>query len=67
MQWLKSFCISLFTLVQDCRLSDACDPNARCVDTGKVVGKKYGGTGYRCHCKAGYVGNGITCAHVASG
>jgi len=52
----------------DCRLNpNFCDPNARCVNTRKKTGRKYGGWVHRCACKNGYVGNGITCVEMSSG
>jgi len=54
--------------VQDCRLSPSyCDVNAVCVDTKRKIKGIYGGKAYRCACKQGFIGNGITCADAASG
>ena len=54
--------------MQDCRLSPSyCDVNAVCVDTKRKIKGIYGGKAYRCACKQGFIGNGITCADAASG
>jgi len=54
--------------VQDCRISPSpCDVNANCVNTKRKTKGQYGGNAYRCACKPGYVGNGITCANEKTG
>jgi len=54
--------------VQDCRIPPSfCDVNAECVNTGRKIKGKFGRKAYRCACKPGFVGNGITCADARSG
>jgi len=54
--------------VQDCRISPSpCDTNAKCINTGRKTKGQYGGYAYRCACKSGYVGNGITCVNAKTG
>jgi len=54
--------------VQDCRLPPSyCGVNAACVNTYRKIPNNYGGYAYRCACKSGFIGNGITCANATSG
>jgi len=54
--------------VQDCRIPPSyCDVNAKCVSTGRKLKGSFGKVAYRCACKKGFIGNGITCVDVRSG
>ena len=60
--------LNVKSIVQDCRISPSpCDVNANCVNTKRKTKGQYGGNAYRCACKPGYVGNGITCANEKTG
>ena len=54
--------------MQDCRIPPSyCDVNAKCVSTGRKLKGSYGKKAYRCACKHGFIGNGITCVDARSG